>query len=228
MILERSGMAPAESLTDAPHMSSSPALQWLGKAHGAAVHGRRVRALANAIAPLLATDRSLLDIGCGDGRLTALLAQRQPSLAVRGLDVLVRPDAVIDVQWFDGRRLPMEDKSVDTVLFVDVLHHANDARLLLQDAARVARRAVVIKDHRLGRPGAHATLRLMDWVGNRAHGVALPYDYWTMDQWRSVWRELRLDVSHFQTGLDLYPWPAHWLFETGLHFLARLTPAQCR
>lgn len=199
-------------------------LRWLGAAHQAGVHGRRVRALAGAIAPLVASDQSMLDVGCGDGRLTALLAQQNPGLRVSGLDVLVRPDAAIEVQPFDGLHLPVPDKSVDCVLLVDVLHHADDPLALLAEAVRVARRSVVIKDHRQSRPAARATLRLMDWVGNRAHGVALPYNYWTMPQWHAAWRQLGLTPAHLQTRLGMYPWPASWLFETGLHFLARLAP----
>lgn len=199
-------------------------LRWLGAAHHVGVHGRRVRALASAIGPLVASDQSLLDVGCGDGRLTALLAQQNPGLRASGLDVLVRPGAAIDVQPFDGLHLPVPDKSVDCVLLVDVLHHADDPLALLAEAVRVARCGVVIKDHRQSRPAARATLRLMDWVGNRAHGVALPYNYWTMPQWHAAWRQLGVTPAHFQTRLGMYPWPAGWLFETGLHFLTRLTP----
>ncbi len=35
-------------------------------------------------------------------------------------------------------------------------------------------------------------------------------------------------VDHYQTRLGLCPWPARWLFETGLHFLARLIPQGAR
>lgn len=217
-------MTAAKPIIDASPETPPRGLSWLGKAHGHVVHGRRVRALADAIGPLLAGDRSLVDVGCGDGRLTALLAQRQPGLCVSGLDVLVRPHAAVEVRPFDGRRLPLADKSMDAVLLVDVLHHTTDPMELLREAARVARRGVILKDHRLSRPGARGVLRFMDWVGNRAHGVALPYNYWSMRQWEAAWRELGLTTVHFQTQLALYRWPASWLFESGLHFVARLEP----
>ena len=88
----------------------------------------------------------------------------------------------------------------------------------------MARCAVILKDHRLARPLARATLRFMDWVGNRPHQVVLPYNYWTEAQWRLVWGRLGVHVDHYQTRLGLYPWPARWLFDAGLHFLARLVP----
>ena len=52
-----------------------------------------------------------------------LIVRARPDLQVSGVDVLVRPDAHIAVTPFDGRRLPFGDRSRDTVLLCDVLHH---------------------------------------------------------------------------------------------------------
>ena len=93
---------------------------------------------------------------------------------------------------------------------------------LESEARRVARRAIVVKDHRTSRPLARPTLRVMDWIGNRPHGVPLPYNYWSEARWRAAWKELELRIEHYQTRLDLYPGPARWIFESGLHFLAKL------
>jgi hypothetical protein len=65
----------------------------------------------------------------------------------------------------------------------------------------------------------------MDWVGNRPHGVVLPYQYWSEQRWLSAWRELGLRVDHYQTKLGIYPAPFRPAFEYGLHFLAKLTTA---
>ena len=91
-------------------------------------------------------------------------------------------------------------------------------------AQTTEKKGQIIKDHRLSRPGAKTVLRFMDWVGNRAHGVNLPYDYWSEATWRAAWERLRLSVEHYETRLGLYPPPARWLFESGLHFVARLGP----
>jgi hypothetical protein len=63
-------------------------------------------------------------------------------------------------------------------MLADVLHHTTDPMVLLREAARVARRSLIIKDHRTSRIGAAVTLRFMDWVGNRPHHVPLTYNYW--------------------------------------------------
>jgi ubiquinone/menaquinone biosynthesis C-methylase UbiE len=203
-------------------MTASRGLRLVGAAHGRLVHGRRVQALAAAIAPLLERGWRVLDVGCGDGALGALLAERVPGLLVEGVEVQVRARCAIPVAPFDGRRLPFADRSADAVLLVDVLHHVEAPLELLREAARVAAKAVIVKDHRTARPMAVPLLRLMDWIGNRAHGVPLPGTYWPEAQWRDAWRELGLVPDHEQVRLGLYPWPAGLLFEDGLHFLARL------
>ncbi len=199
-------------------------MKTLAKMHGRLVHSRRVRRLAGGIARWLEPTWSLADIGCGDGRLGALIQELAPRVKVTGYEVLQRGETHIPVTVFDGQRIPAEDNSVDAALLSDVLHHTDDPLILLREAARVARRAVIIKDHRTSRPLAKPVLRFMDWIGNRPHGVALPYNYWAETQWRSAWNDLGLRVEQFETDLGLYPWPANWAFESGLHILVMLRP----
>src|SRR5690349_7501457 len=111
-------------------------------------------------------DATVLDIGCGDGRLAELLMGRRADVRITGVDVLLRPNLRIPVKHFDGAHLPFDDASFDCALLVDVLHHTDDPLVLLREAQRVARRAIVVKDHTLSGTGARATLAFMDWVGN--------------------------------------------------------------
>src|SRR5205807_4850215 len=96
------------------------------------------------------------------------------------------PDCSIACESYDGTHLPFADASFDACVIVDVLHHAAEPAILLRDACRVSRRCVVIKDHFAQNRLDHWTLRLMDWVGNRPHGVRIPYCYRSRSQWREV------------------------------------------
>jgi len=198
----------------------------LNLTHHKLVFGRRVRALSNALAAALPSNANVLDVGTGDGSIAALVMQQRPDVAIQGIDVLLRPDSRIPVTLFDGTHLPFEDNSFDCVMFVDVLHHTNIPGILVREAARVARHGVIIKDHLLDGVLAGLTLRLMDWVGNRGHDVALPYNYLPRTAWESVFREAELDVELWIDKLGLYPIPAAWLFDRHLHFVARLS--RCR
>jgi SAM-dependent methyltransferase len=119
--------------------------------------------------------------------------------------------------------IPFETKSVDVVLFVDVLHHTTDPTILLREAKRVASDSVVIKDHTKDGLLAGQTLSFMDWVGNARHGVALPFNYWPEARWRGAFEDLSLYVAYWRKTLGLYPWSHTWLFDRSLHFIARLT-----
>jgi SAM-dependent methyltransferase len=164
----------------------------------------------------------VLDVGCGDGLISALLQQKRSDIAVQGIDVLPRAQTHIPVEMFDGSRFPFASASFDAVLFSDVLHHTVDPAILLQEARRVARQHVLIKDHYREGLAANTRLRFMDWVGNARFGVALPYNYWTRQQWYAAWERIGLQPVQLVTKLGLYPKPADWVFGAQLHFIALL------
>jgi SAM-dependent methyltransferase len=173
------------------------------------------------MAALIPPAARILDVGCGDGTLDLLIIRQRPDISIVGVDVLVRPNTRIPVQPYDGTKIPYPDASFDAVMFVDVLHHTADPHVLLKEATRVGK-MVLIKDHFCENSLADIRLRFMDWVGNAHHGVALPYNYWSRHQWSKAFGQLGLKTCEMSTTLGLYPAPASWVFERGLHFVARL------
>jgi SAM-dependent methyltransferase len=195
----------------------------IGVLHEKLVFNRRVETLAAWFAQLAPPSARILDVGCGDGLISAVLQSRRPDLNLRGIDVLPRSHTHIPVEMFDGSRIPFDDESFDAVLFSDVLHHTPDPAVLLREAHRVASHCILIKDHNRNGLAAGARLRFMDWVGNARFGVALPYNYWTERQWRTAWQKIGLHADQLITEVGLYPGPANWVFGAKLHFVARLT-----
>jgi SAM-dependent methyltransferase len=193
-----------------------------GAVHQKFVHRRRVRVLAGHLASLLPKNANLLDVGCGDGAIDRLILDKRPDVSIQGVDVFVRPQTQIQVRTFDGVSLPFPAFSFDVVMFVDVLHHTLDPRVLMREASRVAK-TILIKDHFRDGFLAGPTLRLMDWVGNAHHGVVLPYNYWSRAEWLAAFRDLHWKAEDLRTSLELYPAPASWIFGRGLHFIARLS-----
>lgn len=196
----------------------------LGAVHEKVVFNRRVAVLADAVGAMIAPGSALLDVGTGDGQIAEAIASAQPGITVDGIDIMKRPTTRIPVTLFDGSSIPFADNSFDVVSFVDVLHHSDDPGVLLREASRVARRAVVIKDHLSESALDHLTLRLMDWVGNAPHGVVLPYNYLSRAEWEDHFDAARLEIDRFETSVPLYPWPASAVFGRKLHFVARLKP----
>jgi len=179
-----------------------------------------VDVLCDLISGLIPRNASVLDVGCGDGRLTKAISARRPDLCVSGVDVKVRAEARIPVVLFDGCRLPFEDRRYDITLLVDVIHHADDPLALMREAVRVASVGVVVKDHICSGLLAEPRLRFMDWVGNAGHGVALPYRYWSLAQWQEAFGCLGLSVDRWLEDLRLYRGPVDWVFGGRLQFVA--------
>lgn len=196
----------------------------IGQAHEKLVFNRRVRVLVEEIGKMLPANAEMLDVGTGDGQIAKMIGEQQTGTTVQGIDIMKRETIHIPVTLFDGTTIPMDDNSVDVVTFVDVLHHTDDPQILISEASRVARKAVIIKDHLSENKLDHLTLRAMDWVGNAPHGVVLPYNYAPRRDWDGWFAKASLATDRFVTAIPLYPAPLSWVFGRKLHFIARLTP----
>jgi SAM-dependent methyltransferase len=193
------------------------------KLHGLFVRESRADAIARNLAELIPHDASsILDVGCGDGLIDQAIMARRSGLSIEGIDLFPRPEALIPVRPFDGRAIPCADKSYDAVIFIDVLHHVSDRRALLQEAARVARQAILIKDQFAEGQPTRVLLRFMDLIGNAGYSFAWSANYWSRQQWQQTFKDLNLAVIESRNRLGLYPAPASWLFERTFHFAARL------
>jgi SAM-dependent methyltransferase len=203
----------------------SLALSVLKRAHGRAVFGRRVRVLSESLAQKIPPGASVLDIGCGDGTIASLITRQNPTVSIRGIEFAPRPTCLIECAPFDGVSIPHPSESFDMCMFVDVLHHAPDAQgitRLLSEACRVSRHFVLIKDHLSENRFDYKTLQFMDWVGNRPHGVVLPYNYQSRKQWNHYFSQASLNLRDWNDQIPIYPFPFSALFGRRLHFLALL------
>jgi SAM-dependent methyltransferase len=191
--------------------------------HRKFVLGRRVRILAGYLCRFLPPNARVLDVGCGDGAIDALIQNQRPDVSIEGIDVFVRPSPLIPVSLFDGTTIPYAAQSFDVVMFVDALHHTVNPIVLLREGVRVGK-IIVIKDHLCDGFLAGFTLRLMDWVGNVYDGSISLHSYWRERQWADAFRSLGLNVRQSLASLGLYPSAVAWLFERRLHFIAVIQP----
>lgn len=192
----------------------------------APVYGTRLEVLSRLLEPHLHAGESLLDVGCGAGALGGLLASRH-GVEVEGLEVRPRPGCLIPVTPYEGGRFPFADDSFDSVLLADVLHHEAEPARVVREAARVARRRVIVKDHKLDGPLAWLRISFIDWAANAGYGVPCLYDYYTGPEWSALSEACGLEKECVIDSMDLYPNGLNILFGKRLQYLAILkTPTR--
>lgn len=92
----------------------------------------------------------ILEVGVGEGEVTARLAERWPDATFCGVDL---PDPELAGHW-DGKgfaplfgdigKLPFADGTFDLVLAIEVLEHVPYPELALAELSRVGRRDLVV------------------------------------------------------------------------------------
>ena len=147
-------------------------------------------------------DETLLDVGCGNGRVARLLAERVGE--VRAVDVVGSPEWAEDdgvaFQVADGEELPFEDGSFDLLHSKDSLHHMAAPERALAEYRRVLRpggTALIVEANRYN-PSLFVQMTLV-----RRH------DHFTRTRFRGLveteFREARFGAfeAHFVPFADL-------------------------
>ena len=120
------------------HFASKPALGTMG-----ALMSWRARGLMARVAPLLPRGAAILDVGCGTGH-------NGECLRFLGLGPVTEVDIVNfkvvgpPPTLFDGCTLPFADGRFDAVTLVYVLQYARAPSVLLKEASRVCRGALIV------------------------------------------------------------------------------------
>lgn len=190
--------------------------------HRQTVQGPRAKRITDTFAQLAGPTDSLLDVGAGDGKLGAEVAERLSVARVVGVDVLVQPTAAIEVHRYDGERLPFEDKSFEVVTISDVLHHCDKPRDVLRECLRVASRCVLVKDHFRFGPFSKAMLWLLDVAGNSETGVYVRGTYFSPAEWVDIVRDAGGRITALEWPLRIHAAPIRYVTRDELQFAMRL------
>lgn len=172
------------------------------------VYEHRLDVLAELITARLRDNDRVLDIGCGGGMLGHRILNGggcPAGVVVEGVEKFQRGGEPIQVTPYDGNRMPFEDGTFDVVILADVLHHEEDEMGLLRDAIRVARRLVIIKDHKPDGFLARPRICFLDWAANNPYGVKCLYRYHTRAEWAEIYDAAGLRVVGEEEAMDLYP-----------------------
>jgi SAM-dependent methyltransferase len=183
------------------------------------VYRARLEELRRRVVPFLEPADRVLDVGCGYGELGKILAEAA-DVRLEGLERAPRPDALVPVTAYDGGRIPFPDHSFDVVILADVLHHEEEPERLLAECIRVARRLLVIKDHKADTRFQHLRVSFMDWAANAPYAVPCLYRYNSGAAWRAQLRRLGHPVLLELDAIDLYPRGVNLVFGRRLQYMA--------
>jgi hypothetical protein len=106
-----------------------------------------------------------------------------------------------------------------------VLHHETEPDRLMRECARVARRAVIVKDHQVAGLLAQQRISFMDWAANAPYGIPCLYRYNTPAQWDKFPARFGLKVAGEFRSMDVYPPFVNFVFGRRLHYLGVLEKA---
>lgn len=183
---------------------------------------RRARAIAASVSRIMRLRDNLrgdgtaaqpfVSIGCGDGRVEALVSARTLRTGL-GADAAPPRRAPIPVVACADHRLPFADGGAAYVLMADVLRRAGDPVTLLREALRVGRHGVILTDRLVRRRGDRLLLRALD-LGDGLPGAPR---YWTERQWWDMAERAGAQVTHWERLRDVYAAPASWVFGRHLH-----------
>ena len=193
----------------------------------APIYAARLRELVVRITPNLEAGDRLLDVGCGNGTLTAALLEAPDApegLVCEGLERFPRGGEPLTVTGYDGGRFPFDDDSFDVVTIADVLHHEPEPEELLRECGRVARRLVIIKDHQVKGLLAQPRISLIDWAANAPYGVKCLYRYNTPAGWSDTHQRLGFGVREEVVSMNRYPPVVTFMFGRSLQYMAVLEP----
>lgn len=149
--------------------------------------------------------RLIVEVGAGEGHVTARLAERFPHADVIGLDL--QDDALLDewqklgVPMFfgDATRLPFADKSVDLIVGLEVLEHISHPERALAEVARVGRTAVLsVPNEPIWRVGNLARGRYVRDFGNTPGHI----NHWSARKFRAFVGE-QFEIA---TSTSPLPW----------------------
>ncbi|MGH9628878.1 MAG: class I SAM-dependent methyltransferase [Bryobacteraceae bacterium] len=156
------------------------------------------------VEPYLDRNDTVLDIGAGTGWVAKRLSERK-GCQITLVDVLDCNETELPLHIYDGETLPYASKTFDVALLVFVLHHTLNHEQMLREAARVARRAVIVVEDTPANPFERFVEWFWDSVLSIEHRFFAPHNYRRMSGWRELFRDLGLKLAREDRIKPFFP-----------------------
>lgn len=172
--------------------------------------------------------KSLLDVGTGDGMVSWNIRSHFERHFLVDVVKYLDPRVQLPFQPYnEGTPIPCDNRSFDTTILTNVLHHSLDPMFLLKESVRVTRHRLIIIEsvcadtERMGQKEVPFCLNadeqfvytsFFDWFYNRVlhSDVPAPFNFLPPQKWDRIFNDLGLQAQHRQDlGIDVEIVPIH-------------------
>ncbi len=158
----------------------------------------------------------ILDLGAGNG-LLALEIKEQLNKKVVLVDIVDYNYTDLPLILYNPEdKIPLADKEVDTTILYTVLHHASNPKHLLEEATRVTKQRLVIKESYIEEDVIRMTNGFFDWFYNRVVGdedINVPLNFLKMEGWERLLKSYGFNVIETKyVGIDEPIIPEHHVY----------------
>lgn len=163
----------------------------IGKFYASSLGQKWIQNKLKTVFPHLNLPGKNIDIGCGNGMITQHLRQQNyhcTAMDVANLSIVPSVEVVV----YDGLSMPFEDKHFDTALLLTVLHHTPDPIPVLKEAARIAKKIIIIEDIYNNKVQQYLTYA-MDTLVNLGHS-SMTYQNKSDKEWKAAFKALNLEL----------------------------------
>ncbi len=148
----------------------------------------------------------ILDLGAGNGIL-ALEIKEQLRKEVILVDVIDYNYTNLPLIVYNpNNKIPLLDKEVDTTILHTVLHHSNNPEFLLNEASRLTKRRLIIKEAYNDKDDARVSNSFFDWFYNRVIGgedINIPLNFLKVKEWETTLKKCGFDIIESKyVGID--------------------------
>jgi ubiquinone/menaquinone biosynthesis C-methylase UbiE len=160
--------------------------------------------------------KKVLDLGAGNG-LLALEVKNQLDKEVVLVDIVDYNYTDLPLILYNPEdKIPLADEEVDTTILYTVLHHASDPKHLLEEATRVTKQRLVIKEAYIDEEDIRMANSFFDWFYNRVIGdedITVPLNFLKLEEWKKLLKSYGFDVIETEyVGIDEPLVPEHHVF----------------
>lgn len=145
------------------------------------------------IEPYIPENHAILDIGAGVGTVACKLMRKGHKVVCLDIDhAMIYFD--INLIIYDGTHFPFRDNHFDVAILINSLHHCQQPKQVFQEAARVAKRLIVIEDTFV-HPLEKWIVAISDSLGNMEFYM---HNYMSISEWQKYLETQNFNVINFE------------------------------